>query len=131
MSYYLNTKHAMSSLQYEFVFCSRYARKLFLEPRLNQRFLEITTEVCQEQGFRLVFCETHDYWIHLKLEASPELSPCDILTKIRYRTSKVLRDEFEFIQHLPSLWTRKYLVSTHPLETETISMFLQTQKKRG
>ena len=121
----------MFSLQYEFIFCSRYTRKLFLDPRLNQRFLEITDDVCREQGFRLIFCEIHDYWVHLRLEASPELSPSDILTKIRYRTSKLLRDEFEFIQHLPSLWTRKYLVSTKPLEKETVELFLQAQKKRG
>lgn len=125
------TTHAMSQLHYEFVFCSRYGRKIFLDSRLHQRFIEVTQQICEENGLRLLACRTHEYWVHLRLEAPPELSPNDMLAKIRYGTSKTLRQEFEGLCHLPSLWTRKYLVSTQPLNQATISLFLQAQKKRG
>lgn len=131
MKTYQTTKHAMSYLEYQFVFCSRYGRKVFLDSTLNQRFSEITNEICEVNEFKLLACQTHEFWVYLKLEAPPEISPCDVLTKIRFGTSKQLRNEFESIRHLPSLWTRKYLVSTKDLSQDRISEFLQSQKKRG
>lgn len=130
MKAYQSTKHAMSYLEYHFVFGSRYGRKIFLDSELHQRFIEIVEMICQSNGFQLKGCQANESWVYLTVQTTPEISPSDALTKIRYGTSKQLRQEFKAIQHLPSLWTRKYLVSTHELPPEIVLEFLQSQKKR-
>jgi hypothetical protein len=46
--------------------------------------------------------------------------------------SKKLREEFSHLQHLPSLWTRSYFVSTAGnVSSETIKRYVEQQKTRG
>lgn len=69
---------------------------------------------------------------HLFLHALPTLSPADIMAKIKGFTSKKLREEFPHLQHLPSLWTRSYFVSTAGhVSSETIKRYVEQQKTRG
>ncbi|MBB6019559.1 putative transposase [Paenibacillus sp. JGP012] len=69
---------------------------------------------------------------HLFLHALPTLSPADIMAKIKGVTSKKLREEFPHLQHLPSLWTRSYFVSTAGhVSSETIKRYVEQQKTRG
>ncbi|MGD7010381.1 transposase, partial [Metabacillus sp. 84] len=52
--------------------------------------------------------------------------------KIKGVTSKKLREEFPHLQHLPSLWTRSYFVSTAGnVSSETIKGYVEQQKTRG
>ncbi|MGD7010382.1 transposase, partial [Metabacillus sp. 84] len=52
--------------------------------------------------------------------------------KIKGVTSKKLREEFPHLQHLPSLWTRSYFVSTAGnVSSETIKRYVEQQKTRG
>lgn len=45
-------------------------------------------------------------------------------------TSKCLREEFPHLQHLPSLWTRSYFVSTAGnVSSETIKHYVENQKR--
>jgi REP element-mobilizing transposase RayT len=69
---------------------------------------------------------------HIFLNALPTLSPADIMAKIKGVTSKKLREEFPHLQHLPSLWTRSYFVSTAGnVSSETIKRYVEQRKTRG
>lgn len=62
----------------------------------------------------------------------PALSPVDTMAKIKGVTSKRLREEFPYLMHLPSLWTRSYFVSTDGnVSSETIKHYVENQKTRG
>lgn len=50
--------------------------------------------------------------VHLFLNVLPTDSPADIMVKLKGVTSRLLRQEFKHLKHLPSLWTRSYFVST-------------------
>ena len=70
--------------------------------------------------------------VHLFLNTLPTFSPTDIMAKIKGVTSKKLREEFPHLQHLPSLWTRSYFVSTAGnVSSETIRHYVENQKTRG
>ena len=46
-------------------------------------------------------------------------------------TSKILREEFEILRKMPSLWTRSYFVSTAGnVCSETIKKYVENQKTR-
>nr|WP_145405623.1 IS200/IS605 family transposase [Paenibacillus xylanexedens] len=132
MNEYRRTNTTVSLLNYHFVFCPRYRRKIFLKSEVEQRFKALVYEVCAELKMEIVSMECDKDHTHLFLHALPTLSPADIMAKIKGFTSKKLREEFPHLQHLPSLWTRSYFVSTAGhVSSETIQRYVEQQKTRG
>ncbi|WP_427050970.1 IS200/IS605 family transposase [Paenibacillus sp. TC-CSREp1] len=132
MDEYRRTNTTVSLLNYHFVFCPRYRRKIFLKSEVEQRFKALVHEVCAELKMEIVAMECDKDHTYLFLHALPTLSPADIMAKIKGFTSKKLREEFPHLQHLPSLWTRSYFVSTAGhVSSETIKRYVEQQKTRG
>ena len=129
---YRRTKTTVSLINYHFVFCPRYRRKIFLDSQLEERFKMLVQEVCEELEIEILAMECNQDHVHLCLNTLPTFSPTDIMAKIKGVTSKKLREEFPHLQHLPSLWTRSYFVSTAGnVSSETIRRYVENQKKRG
>ncbi len=129
---YRRTKTTVSLINYHFVFCPRYRRKIFLDSKLEERFKMLVHEVCEELEIEILAMECDKDHVHLFLNTLPTLSPTDIMAKLKGVTSKKLREEFPHLQHLPSLWTRSYFVSTAGnVSSETIKHYVENQKKRG
>ena len=129
---YRRTKTTVSFIQYHFVFCPRYRRKIFLNSQVEERFKTLVREICDELEIEILAMECDQDHVHLFLNTLPTFSPTDIMAKIKGVTSKKLREEFPHLQHLPSLWTRSYFVSTAGnVSSETIRRYVENQKKRG
>ncbi|EEM95356.1 Transposase [Bacillus thuringiensis IBL 200] len=89
-------------------------------------------EICGGLDISIVAMECDKDHVHLFLNKPPTLSPADAMVKIKGVTSKRLREEFPHLQHLPSLWTRSYFVSTAgSVSSETIKHHVENQKTRG
>ncbi|MRC18404.1 IS200/IS605 family transposase [Bacillus thuringiensis] len=132
MNDYRRTKTTVSLINYHFVFCPRYRRKIFLNTKVEERFKELVQEICGELDISIVAMECDKDHVHLFLNTPPTLSPADTMAKIKGVTSKRLREEFLHFQHLPSLWTRSYFVSTAgSVSSETIKHYVENQKTRG
>lgn len=132
MNEYRKTNTTVSLLNYHFVFCPRYRRKIFLQAEVEQRFKELVHEVCEELQIQIVALECDKDHTHMFLNALPSLSPADMMAKIKGVTSKKMREEFPQFRHLSSLWTRSYFVSTAGnVSSETIKRYVEQQKTRG
>lgn len=132
MNEYRRTNTTVSLINYHFVFCPRYRRKIFLRSDVEERFKQLVQEVCEELDIVMVALECDKDHTHMFLNALPIFSPSDIMAKIKGVTSKKLREEFPHLQHLPSLWTRSYFVSTAGnVSSETIKRYVEQQKTRG
>jgi len=128
---YRRTKTTVSLINYHFVFCPRYRRKIFLNERIDNRFKELVSEVAMKHDFKIVALETDKDHCHIFLNALPTYSPSDIMSKIKGRTSKILREEFKELSSMPNLWTRSYFVSTAGnVSSETIKQYVENQRKR-
>lgn len=128
---YRTTKTTVSLINYHFVFCPRYRRKIFLIPNIEERFKHIVKYICEEMEIEIIAIECDKDHIHMFLNCLPTLSPSDIMLKIKGITSRVLRDEFEELKKMPSLWTRSYFVSTAGnVSSETVKQYVENQKKR-
>ena len=129
---YRRTKTTVSLINYHFVFCPRYRRKIFLNSKVEERFKTLVREICVELEIEVIAMECDQDHVHLFLNTLPTFSPTDIMAKIKGVTSKKLREEFPHLQHLPRLWTRSYFVSTAGnVSSETIRRYVENQKKRG
>ena len=129
---YRRTHTTVSLINYHFVFCPRYRRKIFLRNDVEIRFKQLVLEICEELDINMIALACDKDHTYMYLNAPPTLSPADIMAKIKGVTSKQLREEFPHLQHLPSLWTRSYFVSTAGnVSSETIKRYVEQQKTRG
>ena len=128
---YRNTKTTVSLINYHFVFCPRYRRKIFLIPDVENRFKELVNTKCEELEIEIIAMECDKDHVHLFLNCLPTLSPSDIMQNIKGYTSKILRNEFQKLEKMPSLWTRNFFVSTTGnVSSETIKEYVESQKKK-
>ncbi len=128
---YRRSATTVSYLCYHFVFCPKYRRRIFLIPEVEERFKFWTRQTCQQNDIEILAMECHIDHVHLFLNAPPKMSPAEIMKIIKGGTSHKLRDEFEFLSRMTSLWTRSYFVSTAgQVSAETIQRYVETQKTR-
>jgi len=128
---YRYTNTTVSLINYHFVFCPRYRRKIFLIPNVEQRFKELVKLKCREMEIEIIVIECEKDHTHMFLNCLPTQSPSSIMKDIKGYTSRILREEFPELNRMPSLWTRNYFVSTtRNVCSETIKKFVENQKKR-
>ena len=129
---YFRTRTTVSLINYHFVFCPKYRRKIFLIPGVEARFKELTQAVCDDLKIEILAMECHEDHAHLFLRCWPTQSPADIMRKVKGASSHVLRDEFPRLSGMTALWTKSYFVSTADVVSdETIKRYVETQKTRG
>ncbi|MBW9153535.1 IS200/IS605 family transposase [Clostridium estertheticum] len=128
---YRTTKTTVSLINYHFIFCPRYRRKIFLIPNVEERFKQMVKFICEELEIEIIAIECDKDHTHLFLNCIPTLSPSDIMQKIKGVTSRVLREEFNELKKMPSLWTRSYFISTEGnVKSETVKKYVENQKTR-
>ena len=128
---YKRTSTTVSMLNYNFVFCPRYRRKIFLIDGLEDRFKEAVLQICEQNQIEVLAMECHVDHVHLFLSSLPKYSPADIMRIVKGNTSRVLLSEFSDVLRSPTVWTRSYFVSTAGnISSETIRRYVETQKTR-
>ena len=128
---YRRTATTVSLINYHFVFCPRYRRKIFTNKAVEQRFKELVAKICEEMSIQIIAIECDSDHSHIFLNCLPTHSPADIMQKIKGYSSRVLREEFSHLTKMPSLWTRSYFVSTAGnVSSDTIKAYVENQKKR-
>lgn len=128
---YRRTKTTVSLINYHFVFCPRYRRKIFNIPGVEDRFKDLTSVECERLGIKILAMECHIDHAHLFLSCLPTMSPSDIMHRVKGATSYALREEFPQLAKMQSLWTRSFFVSTAGnVSSATIKWYVDTQKTR-
>ena len=128
---YRHTNTTVSLINYHFVFCPRYRRKIFLISDVERRFKELVHIKCKELTIEIIAIECDKDYSQMFLNCLPTYSPSDIMRQIKGYTSKILREEFVELSRMPNLWTRSYFVSTAGnVYNETIKQYVENQKKR-
>ena len=119
-------------INYHFVFCPKYRRKIFDNPKIEARFKELISLKCDSLGIEIIAMECDRDHTHIFLSATPDLSPHDIVKYLKGATGRVLRREFEELHKTQNLWTRSYFISTAgEVSSETIRKYVEEQKKNG
>ena len=128
---YRYTKTTVSLINYHFIFCPRYRRKIFLISNVEKRFKELVKIKCKEMEIEIITIECNKDYSYLSLNCLPTQSPSNIAQKIKKYTSKILREEFIELSKMPSLWTRNYFVSTaNNVYDKVVKKYVEDQKKR-
>ena len=128
---YRRTRTTVSLINYHFVFCPRYRRKIFDIPGLEDRFKELVASVCEEHEIKILAMECHHDHVHLFVSSLPTYSPSEVMKFVKGGTSRTLREEYPQLSKMPNLWTRSFFVSTAGnVSSQTIEWYVSTQKTR-
>lgn len=129
---YRRTATTVSMVNYHFVFCPRYRRKIFLIDGVEARFKELVRQICEQNDFDILAMECHIDHCHLFLNVPPSVSPADVMRIVKTNTSRALLKEFSNVIKTNTLWTRSYFVSTDgDVSNAMIQRYIETQKTRG
>ena len=128
---YRKSRSATYLINYHFIFCPRYRRKIFLIPGVEERFKQIVKNICNELDADIIAMKCDNDYTHLFLSAPPTVNPAEIVKRIKGATGKILLREIPQLSRMPHLWTRSYFVSTAGnVSSETIKLYVESQKKR-
>ena len=132
MENYKRTRTTVSLLNYHFVFCPRYRRKIFLIDGLEAQFKRFVAQICEHNNVEILAMECHIDHCHLFVSMPPTLSPSGFMQLLKSNTSRLLREAYPDVLRQPSLWTRNFFVSTAGnVSSDTIRKYVETQKTRG
>lgn len=119
-------------VNYHFVFCPRYRRKIFLVDGLEARFKELVNQICEQNKIEILAMECHIDHCHLFVNVPPSLSPADVMKLVKGTTGAALKKEFFNKYRTTQIWTRSYFVSTAgEVSNATIERYVREQKTRG
>lgn len=128
---YRRTATTVSMVNYHFVFCPRYRRKIFLIDGLEARFKELVTQICEQNNIEILAMECHVDHCHLFVNAPPTLSAANVMKLVKGGTGATLKKEF-FQTRSIQIWTRSYFVSTAgDVSSATIQKYVEQQKTKG
>lgn len=126
---YKSNNNVTYSCKYHVVWCPKYRRKVLVDG-VDTRLKEIIEDICKEHCIEIIEMEIMPEHVHLLMEVDPQYGVHKAVKKIKGRTSRILRQEFNWLSsRIPSLWTNSYFVSTvggAPLSI--IKQYIKNQK---
>ena len=126
---YTYEQHTVHLIVYHMIWCPKRRWKVLIG-KVAQRLEYLICEVAQENAWEVLQLAIQPDHVHLFLRANPSTLPTDIARLIKGRLSRVLREEFPQIKHMPSLWTRSTFSSNDGLvSTDIIQQSIERQSK--
>jgi putative transposase len=108
---YAHAGHNVHLMVYHIMWCPKRRRTALVGP-IHTRLEQIVRAVAAGHDWTVIELAIQPDHVHLFIRANPRTLPSDIPRLITGRNSRYLRDEFPQLKRLPSLWTRRYLLST-------------------
>ncbi|MBI4850753.1 MAG: IS200/IS605 family transposase [Acidobacteria bacterium] len=119
---------SVSLINYHFVWIARRRRKV-LDGKIAERLSQLIAEVVAKLDCQIIAQEIMPDHVHLFLNCPTNISPDQIMFRIKGYSSRVLRMEFPVLARMPSMWTRTYFISTASnVSSETIKRYIENQK---
>jgi putative transposase len=116
------------SCKYHVVWCPKYRRPVLVNG-VDARLKEILLQTAQDLRSEIIELEVVSDHVHLLCEVDPQFGINRLVGRLKGRSSRLLRQEFPHLKHLPSLWTNSYFVATvggAPLAV--IKQYIEQQK---
>jgi putative transposase len=116
-------------LRYYLAWATRRRRPFLAGPILD-RTRVLFAEAARPLDVRIVAVESGGDYVVVTVDAPPQLSPAAIVERLKRVSAGVLRREFPELQRLPSIWTRRFLATTHHERlTDRIEEFVAQQPR--
>mgnify|MGYP002738108844 CR=1 FL=1 len=120
--------HTVFKIEYHFVWVTKY-RFHVLKGDIAIRVRELTRQICEAQEIQIIKGAVSKDHVHVLLSAPPEISPSEIMRRIKGRTARKLMEEFPELKKRywgRHLWARGYFCATvGDMTDEMIRQYLE------
>lgn len=129
--HYRFSNNLVSSCQYHIIWCPKYRRSV-LTDNIRLRLIELINISQSEFNFDLLEIEVMPDHVHLLIDTDAKISIYSIVSKLKGKTSRVLREEFpELKKRLPTLWSNSKFISTvGEVSLMTVKEYICNQKTK-
>ena len=120
MSEYRKGAHTIYSIQYHFVWVTKYRYKV-LTREIGLRTKELVRQCCESREIKILKGHVSKDHVHILVSSPPKLSPSKTMQYIKGRTSRKLQDEYPELKKRfwgNHLWGRGYFCATVGAVTE-------------
>jgi len=125
---YRSWSHTQVRLECHIVRCTKYRYKV-LTWDIKLRCRELIKQICDAQDIQIIkWVVSYDH-IHILIEYPAKLSISDIVKRLKWRTSRIIQDEFPKLKdryrwcHFRSIWY--FAASTWTMTDELIQQYLE------
>lgn len=126
--HYKVANSTVAMLRYHLVWSTRRRRDVLRGP-VADRLEALLHDTARDLGIDIIRLKVEPDHVHMYVVATPNLAPTQIVYRLK-NGSASLRDEFEELKRLPSMWTSACLVSSAPnLRPDEIQLYIQAQSK--
>ena len=130
---YRHTNTTVSLINYHFVFCPRYRRKIFLIPKIEQRFKTLVNDKYEELEIEIIAIECDKDHVHILFKAHPNTELSKFINAYKSASSRLIKKEFPTIRKQlwkEYFWSRSFcLITTGGVPIEVIKKYIENQGK--
>lgn len=128
MANYRKSGNRVYNINYHLVFCPKYRRKCLVGSVRDRCEALIRDKVAELKG-EVIALEIMPDHVHLFVAMPPDHAPNYLVNQVKGVTSRYLREEFEHLLKMPSLWTRSYYLGTVGHASDTVvQAYIENQK---
>ena len=123
-----NNYNIVYSCNYHIVWCTKYRKKLFVNP-FDIHLKRILHTSAREYRCTILELEVMPDHVHLLVEVDPQFGVARLIKLMIGRSSHAMRDLFPVLKKVKTLWTNSYYISTvggAPLEI--VKKYIRNQK---
>lgn len=125
--------HSVFALQYHFVQCIKYRRKVLDFPEIIEELKSRTHKIAESYGIEILSIETNLDHIHILFKTKPQTEIIKFINNWKSATSKALRNKFkEQIKDKlwkDVFWSASYcLITTGQTTLEQVKKYIESQK---
>ena len=130
---YHSALHCKYLIQYHIIWCPK-VRYSVLGENVEQILKQILHNICDKYGYRIKALEVMPDHIHIFVDASQTVAPCDIVRTLKSISAIELFKAFPqlkcFYARCGILWSRGYFISTvGHISEATVIKYIEEQKK--
>lgn len=129
---YKKNAGAVYNLYLHLVWCPKYRRHVLVGD-VAERLKELIIQKADELGIEIAGMEIMPDHVHLFIGAQPTQTPAKYVQSFKGYTSRVLRQEFPYLQRrMRVLWSPSYYIgSAGNTSAAVIQKYIELQKERG
>lgn len=122
------------SLNYHFITCVKYRRKVFTNDKIISRLKEVVEDVSKEYGVKIIEQECGEDHFHLLFRCKPTLVFKDYIQALKGRTARTLRKEFPDLLK-DKLWGKHFwspsyfLATTGNVTLDILMKYVESQRE--
>ena len=127
--------HSVYALQYHFVQCIKYRRKVLDFPEIIEELKSRTQKIADSYGIEILSTETNLDHIHILFKAKPQTDIIKFINNWKSATSKVLRrkfaDKIKDKLWKDVFWSGSYcLITTGQTTLDQVKKYVESQKEK-